>query len=327
MPATSNAAQHDGFRRIVVCVDSSEASHCVAEFVRRLAGPLTEITIASVAPDPQRLIAHTALSGVDVEVAHKKLLEDAERAIDSLQNLLVDGTAAVRTQVIDLARETGDAAQTLSRIAAGEAGVDMMIFGIRQYHGLVSWFDPTVTDELSKLAACAMVVVPAGYASPRDTGLQRVLFAVDGSPASLAAVRIGAMLALPDTQMRLVYVVDCAMHHHGLVPATLLEDAFVKEGNEAITDALRQLQSLHGVTRPLISTELIRTKASADDVPGALLREAENWNADLMVMGMHGRRGIVRTYLGSVPHRVASLTTIPLIEVCDRRGEKSPHVG
>ena len=93
----------------------------------------------------------------------------------------------------------------------------------------------------------------------------------------------------------------------------------------AIAEAVEQLQSLRNVTRSRVSADLIRTEISADDVPTALLREAECWNADLMVMGTHGRRGIIRTYFGSVPNRVASLVKIPLIQVCERHGEKAPH--
>jgi len=305
-------------------VDSSEASSCVAAFARRWAGPVTEFTIAAVALDPRRLTTHAALCDVDLDVAHRKQLEDAERAIAELNSALAEAAAPVRSRVIDLEKETGDAAHALAR-EAQEDRADLMIFGIRQHHGLVSWFDPSVTDKLSQLAPFAMVVVPAEYASAHDAGVQRVLFAVDGSPTSLAAVHMGAMLATSDTQMRVVYVVDRATLHNNFVPVTLLEDDFIKEGELAIAEAVEQLQSPRNVTRSRVSADLIRTEISADDVPTALLREAECWNADLMVMGTHGRRGIIRTYFGSVPNRVASLVKIPLIQVCERHGEKAPH--
>ncbi|WP_374729902.1 universal stress protein [Caballeronia terrestris] len=44
------------------------------------------------------------------------------------------------------------------------------------------------------------------------------------------------------------------------------------------------------------------------------MREAERWNADLIVMGTH-RRGVARAFFGSVANRVASLATIPLLLV------------
>lgn len=316
--------QSGGFRRIVLCVDSSEASRCAAAFARRLAGTGTELTIAAVALDPHSFAPHAALSGLDFGVAHKELLEDAARAIDEARSVISDTAAAVRTRVIDLAKEKGDVAHALAREAQGDRA-DLMILGIRQHHGLVSWFDPSVTDRLSRLAPCAMIVVPAGYETTRDAGVRRVLIAVDGSPTSLAAVDIGAMLASSDTQIRVVYVVDRAIRHGGFARMTLLEDAFVKEGELAIAAAAGQLQSLSNVTHAQASAELISTDISDDDVSSALLRDAERWNADLIVMGTHGRRGGARSYFGSVPNRVASLVKIPLMLVRERHDEQAPN--
>lgn len=313
--------QSGGFRRIVLCVDSSEASRCAAAFARRLAGVATELTIAAVALDPHRFAPHAALAGLDFGIAHKELLEDAARAIAESRSAIADTAAAVRTRVIDLAKEKGDVAHALAREALADRA-DLMILGIRQHHGLVSWFDPSVTDRLSRLAPCAMIVVPAGYESARGAGVRRVLMAVDGSTTSLAAVDIGAMLATADTQIRVVYVVDRAIRHGGFVRMTALEDAFVKEGELAIASAAGQLESLSNVTQSQVLAELISTDNSNDDVSSALLREAERWNADLIVMGTHGRRGGARSYFGSVPNRVASLVKIPLMLVREQHDDK-----
>ncbi|HZS03505.1 MAG TPA: universal stress protein [Blastocatellia bacterium] len=40
--------------------------------------------------------------------------------------------------------------------------------------------------------------------------------------------------------------------------------------------------------------------------PEAILREAEEWGADLIVLGSHGHRGIERFLLGSVSQKVAA---------------------
>ncbi|WP_408121322.1 universal stress protein [Caballeronia grimmiae] len=44
----------------------------------------------------------------------------------------------------------------------------------------------------------------------------------------------------------------------------------------------------------------VSTDVSADDVSHALLREAERWHAVLIVLGTHGKRGVMRAFFGSV---------------------------
>lgn len=306
--------QSGGFRRILLCVDSSEASGCAGAFARRLAEPDFGVTIAGVVPDPQLLATHAGLSGPELEVAHRALLENAERAIETASSALRQTIASLHTQVIDLARERGDVAHALTK-RAQEDGTDLMIVALRQHHGLVRWLDSSVIDTLSRVSPCAMIVVPTGYENAPDAGFQRILFAIDGSPTSFVALRTGAMLATPDTQIRVIYVVDRALHNGDSAPMALLDDAFVKEGERAIAVADGQLQSLQNVTRSQVSADLISTDATGDDISGALLRDAERWKADLIVMGTHGRRGGARSYLGSVPNRVASLSKVRLMLV------------
>ncbi|SAL57817.1 universal stress protein [Caballeronia cordobensis] len=312
-----------GFKRIVLCVDASDASHCAARFARRFAQHGVELTIAAVALDPRPLAPHAALAGLDLGVARSELLDDAQRAIAESKSALANTAASVREHLIDLAKENGDVAHALADKAKA-AHADLMILGTRQHHGLVRWLDPSVTDRLSQLAPCAMVVVPDKYESPREAGFQRILFAVDGSPTSYAAVNIGALLATPETEIRVVYVVDRAIRYSEFVPMTLLEDAFVKEGELAIAEAARRLESLRNVTRAHVSANLVSTDISADDVSHALLRDAERWNADLIVMGTHGRRGVARAFFGSVANRVAGLARIPLMLVRDQHEEITP---
>ncbi|MNF13821.1 Universal stress protein family protein [compost metagenome] len=41
--------------------------------------------------------------------------------------------------------------------------------------------------------------------------------------------------------------------------------------------------------------------------------EADKWNADMIVMGTHGRRGVRRLLMGSVAEGVLSQTSKPLL--------------
>ena len=202
---TPPRAQH-----IVLCLDSFEVSRCAAGFTRRLATPDTQLAILALALDPHAGAPNTARSEPGSGMQRRELIERAERAITEASTVLAKSVAAVRSRVIDLAKEGDSVVDELAAEAGGDRAC-LLILGIRQHHGLVRWFDPSVMDKLSQFATCALIVVPPGYESTYEAGVQRVLFAVDGSATSLVAVGVGARLEAADTQIRVVYVVDRAI--------------------------------------------------------------------------------------------------------------------
>jgi nucleotide-binding universal stress UspA family protein len=53
----------------------------------------------------------------------------------------------------------------------------------------------------------------------------------------------------------------------------------------------------------------------AEDVPAVLLKAADAFGADLIIMGTHGRRGFQRLLLGSVAERCVRQSTRPVLLV------------
>ena len=62
-------------------------------------------------------------------------------------------------------------------------------------------------------------------------------------------------------------------------------------------------------------TTLSSTERTGDDIAHAIVRQANHWDADLLVMGTYGRRGVARWLLGSVAGRAAHITQTPLLLV------------
>lgn len=96
--------------------------------------------------------------------------------------------------------------------------------------------------------------------------------------------------AKPEAHLRAVYVIDRAVRLTDFVPIRVLEDAFVEEGNAALAETAEIFagSSCH------CDTALISTEQTEDDIAHAIVRQAGHWNADLLVMGTHGRRGVAR---------------------------------
>jgi nucleotide-binding universal stress UspA family protein len=160
-----------------------------------------------------------------------------------------------------------------------------------------------------------MLVVPEQCERDWSGRPQRILFAVDGSPASLEALRSGSKLAAAGALFRAIYVVDRAARVTDFVPLAVLQDAFVEEGKVALAKAREAFAPPRDAEGVMLDGALTETDLTSDDVPHAILREATRWQADLLVMGTHGRRGVARWMLGSVSGRVAELTQMPLLLV------------
>jgi hypothetical protein len=54
-----------------------------------------------------------------------------------------------------------------------------------------------------------------------------------------------------------------------------------------------------------------------------ILEAAESCEADLIVMGTHGRRGVSRTLLGSVAEKVLRLSSIPVLTVLNKEDRQA----
>ncbi|MGB8063837.1 MAG: universal stress protein [Candidatus Sulfotelmatobacter sp.] len=73
-------------------------------------------------------------------------------------------------------------------------------------------------------------------------------------------------------------------------------------------------------SHPTIQPELVVHEGTA---PDCILSYAQKHNADLIVMGTHGRRGYDRVVLGSVTNRVMRRASCPVLAICKPQQESS----
>jgi nucleotide-binding universal stress UspA family protein len=311
---TANTNAVEGFKRILLCIDPTAASARAAAFVPQLANNETQVRIVGVVENARAVIPLGPLAAFHLSAAHALLLEDVVNACAASKELFASCGAKVEIQILDLVTHGGDVVHALAG-AAQDWQADLLVMGSRQHQGLLHWVEGTLSEPLMKFAACAILVVPERGELRWSGRPQRILFAVDGSATSQEALRIGARLAHAGTELRAIHVVDRAVSLTDFVPITVLEDALVKEGNAALAKASRLFETLPKVDGVRLNTTLANTDEAYDDVPHAIMREAESWHADLIVMGTHGRRGMVRCLLGSVANRVAGIARTPLLLV------------
>jgi nucleotide-binding universal stress UspA family protein len=148
------------------------------------------------------------------------------------------------------------------------------------------WMLGSVARAVVTSAPCTVQIVrDVGEDRPQTLhSARRVLLATDGSETSAAAARVLAGRPWPEgSEFRIV---------------TVEEPWLIRP-----TSVIHHIESAEQV---LVSAGL---KASGDVLSGkpteAILEDAKKWNADLIVVGSHGRRGFRRFLLGSVSEAVA----------------------
>lgn len=142
---------------------------------------------------------------------------------------------------------------------------------------------------------------------------KRILVPVDGSSVSNQALQEALRIA-KDQQatIRLVHVVDETIIDgdiDGIQNYAALCDA-LKEGGTRLLAKVAKTAQQAGVE---VETVLLETLG--ERVAHAISEEAKSCQADLIVMGTHGRHGLDRLFMGSVAEGAARLAPVPLLLV------------
>lgn len=147
---------------------------------------------------------------------------------------------------------------------------------------------------------------------------QRILIPVDGSETATKAMITALQLARDSGgQVHLVHVVEgmtpLAADPYGAYSGEVIE-IMRQSGSKILEDAL-EVAKAAGVTA---DTELFDNfgERLAEVVADAAIR----FNADLIVVGTHGRRGLGRMMLGSGAEQIIRLAPVPVLVI--RQKEK-----
>lgn len=198
-------------------------------------------------------------------------------------------------RILDVAQEESSSAVIIGR--RGLSPIKELVLGSATHY------------VLTRAAGLTVFVVgpdPAGF---HDSPLFPLLLPVDGSEASLEAVRQAATLVqgctLQTPRLTLLYVVDLALLGQSLSGES---DFLLEEGQKALAAARRILDQA-GLA------EFTQEKL-ANGIPAHVIaREAEDQQSALIVMGSVGHSALARLFIGSVTSSVLHLVTKPTVAV------------
>lgn len=141
---------------------------------------------------------------------------------------------------------------------------------------------------------------------------QKILVPIDGSPTAKRALQEAIALAkLTHAQIALVHVyTDIAyLVDENYINYEELQKTLQLTGERILAEAaeLTRQAGLMVQTKPIT--------AGNQKIAQAIIAEAEQWQADLIVIGSHGHSGFTRLLLGSVAEGVARSSSIPVLLV------------
>lgn len=145
---------------------------------------------------------------------------------------------------------------------------------------------------------------------------RRILVAVDGSATSnkaLSAALEMASYSVGRSVVRLIHVVDEMAYFMGLDPYAGQSYSVIsvmrEAGEKILADGLAIVQSA-GVTADTVLVDRLGAHLAE-----AMAEQAKTWNASLVVVGTHGRRGIGRMLLGSGAEQIIRLASCPVLVI------------
>ncbi len=145
---------------------------------------------------------------------------------------------------------------------------------------------------------------------------KRILVPVDGSETSNRALRAAAALAAEHSAaLRVVHVSEetpiyVSMDTLPSPPAEFMQ-ALRKEGERTLAEAVASARE----AKIEADGKLLVIDRPGQRISDAIEQEAEQWGADLIVVGTHGRRGFRRLLLGSVAENLIRISTKPVLLV------------
>jgi universal stress protein A len=137
---------------------------------------------------------------------------------------------------------------------------------------------------------------------------KKVLIAIDSEPVAVHAAETGVDLALAlGAEIAFIHVMDASLIYPG--------DAGPSP-NELISAAKLEAKRLVAAIRQrLLPQSSILEFFQVGTPSDQIVKAAEEWSADLLVIGSHGRGGMQRALLGSVAEAVMRHAPCPLVVV------------
>ncbi len=280
------------YRKILVAVDGSESSrNAFSQACKIVREDKSWITVITVIPLYQDQIEVLSIK----EKVARKLREEGAKIISVIEELARQEDVFIRTRV-----EEGVPFRSIIDLAE-DGGYDLIVTG---RHGITRFEKDLIGNVAARIIGHSsrdVLVVPGNS----SVGWNSIVLATDGSRFSVAAA---------DKAM------DLAKSYNGnikVICSVDVTDEFLAQAPEVVERMVKEAK---------VFTQAVKEKADALNINiETFVREGETFrvitdlakqaNADVIVMGSHGRTGVKKILMGSVTEKVIGYAPCPVLVV------------
>lgn len=285
------------YERILLPVDErtveSEVLHHVGELAHWADARVTVLNVADTTRDS------VTLSGTDVV---DTLVESGDRVVDEVSDVLDSLGVDNETVVLQ-----GAPAPTIAEYA-DENGFDLVVMPTRGRAGLARYLLGSVTEKVVRLASTPVMTVRMRGDEAVSLPFEHVLVATDGSEAAARAANHGIDLAAAADATLHVLTVTTDVSALEALAEDASETGGARAGREIVADVVADAEA-RGLTG--VRTHVVHDGDPYEEIVAAV----DRGDADVVVMGTTGRRGVDRILLGSVAGKTLQTATVPVVTV------------
>jgi nucleotide-binding universal stress UspA family protein len=258
---------------------------------------------------------------IDAGIAQRYLDEQRNVAEEHLNQLLADARQQVSKTAIEM--RTGMASAQICDVAR-ECKADLIVTGTHGWTGFNRVVFGSIAERVIQRAPCPVLSIPDR--SPEETaGIhaltiqpRHMVLPIDFSDCSMDAYEYAVQLAKWfDAQLTLVCAIEPLSYSLDFSLTHPLED---KANRKKVVQRLEELTKLL-LTEGLSAQYELVEKPSIE----AILEISSTQQADLVVMGTHGRKGLARLLLGSTTAKVLQHSPYPILTVKSPKFEGGHH--
>ncbi len=306
------------FRHLLVPLDGSRLAEAALPIAAYLAQTLRAwVTLVHVIERDAPPQVHGERHLANPDEAGAYLREVAARAFPS--GLRIEQHVHT-TQVNDVAR---------SIVAhVGELGPDLIVMCTHGRGGLHTWLFGSIAQQVIALGRTPVLLIHPFEAEAEPAFMcRRLLVPLDGNPDHEQGLSVAADLAKAcGAAVHLLMVVPTL----GTLPGQEAAAARLLPGTTSIVLDLAQEDAEAYLQRQMAKLEatglLMTAEVSRGDPAMVIVHTAQQAEADLVVLGTHGKSGMEAFWSGSVAPKVSSRSRVPLllVPVHEPRPEDDP---